>query len=642
MFSVLAVILMAMPVAAQDSLLVSYQGYLTDDQGNPVNGTESMTFTIYDTGGVSKWTETQPSVPVNEGYFTAILGSQTALPDSVFNGEDRYLGIAVGGDPEISPRTLFTSVASAAYTKKVEGDITVGDLELSFYDPAGGFPDDPSMKMGVEPSPFIEMTEQSLGFGDRPLMKMGVEPTPFHRGYLSFRYPDLNPPPSLFNLGVVNDGSEWSSGIDMYLVHPPEYPSPEHILSISSAPSTGANIRMVHPPEKDFMTFSGIPSSGASIKMFNPDPNPAARIMEMGIVTDGPEWSSGIDMYLVHPPEYPDPAHILSIGSAPSTGASFRMFNPQPEPPAMIMELWSREESSEWSTGFKTYNPLGTYPTTTEIELISSETGNNFKLGNISGDMGTSGIAMTADGTAATMLMANGPGAPLSVISMSTNFSSARIGIGNEAPTQPLVVGNNLGTFGGKRIIIGDATAGTESGIVMGEDNDNRGWILWNVDNDYMGMGTRETGGVYGATLVLNSGDVGIGTDSPGEDLHVVGDICYTGTSGACSDRRYKKNISTLAGALDKVTEMRGVEFNWRKDEYPENDFSDENQVGFIAQELNDVLPEVVSEDNNGYYNIDYGKITPLLVEAIKDQQRQIDDLTRRIAELEGTQVSSR
>jgi hypothetical protein len=102
---------------AQDSLLVSYQGRLTDDSDNPVTGVKSMTFTIYDGAGVSKWTESHSAVQVNDGLFNVILGSQTALPDSVFTGDDRYLGIAVGSDPEMSPRTLLTSVPSAAVAK---------------------------------------------------------------------------------------------------------------------------------------------------------------------------------------------------------------------------------------------------------------------------------------------------------------------------------------------------------------------------------------------------------------------------------------------------------------------------------------------------------------------------------------------
>jgi hypothetical protein len=107
----------------QDTLLINYQGYLTDDAGDPITGTPSMTFAIHDAGGVSKWSETHPSVQVTNGLFSVILGSQTGMPDSVFNGEDRHLGISVDGDDEIVPRTQLTSAPSAAVSRRLAGDI---------------------------------------------------------------------------------------------------------------------------------------------------------------------------------------------------------------------------------------------------------------------------------------------------------------------------------------------------------------------------------------------------------------------------------------------------------------------------------------------------------------------------------------
>jgi len=127
---------------------------------------------------------------------------------------------------------------------------------LEFYDPSGSFPFDPAIKMGVEPSPFIEMTEQSSGFGDRPLMRMGIEPSPWRQGYLAFQNPEIDPPPQMMTMGINDSSGEWGSEIDMYLVHPQEYPTPKQILSISSAPSTGANFRMFNPqPEPPRVYF---------------------------------------------------------------------------------------------------------------------------------------------------------------------------------------------------------------------------------------------------------------------------------------------------------------------------------------------------------------------------------------------------
>jgi len=120
--------------SAQDTLLISYQGRLTDDGGNPVSGTQAMTFTIYDGAGASKWTESHATVQVNDGLFSVILGSQTALPDSVFAGDDRYLGITVGGDPEIYPRILLTSAPMAA--RALSSDLAGNSANLGGQGPS--------------------------------------------------------------------------------------------------------------------------------------------------------------------------------------------------------------------------------------------------------------------------------------------------------------------------------------------------------------------------------------------------------------------------------------------------------------------------------------------------------------------------
>lgn len=103
-------------------------------------------------------------------------------------------------------------------------------------------------------------------------------------------------------------------------------------------------------------------------------------------------------------------------------------------------------------------------------------------------------------------------------------------------------------------------------------------------------------------------------------DAEINGDLCTT--SGAvltCSDERLKHNIEPLRDALEIVLELRGVRFDWRRDAFPERHFSDERQIGFIAQQLEQTLPEVVSRTHDGYLAVDYGRLTPVLAEAIAE-----------------------
>ncbi len=98
----------------------------------------------------------------------------------------------------------------------------------------------------------------------------------------------------------------------------------------------------------------------------------------------------------------------------------------------------------------------------------------------------------------------------------------------------------------------------------------------------------------------------------------------------ANSDIRTKKNIETINNALDKVASIRGVYFNW-KDEKA----SKARQVGVVAQELEKSCPEIVSSDEKGYKSVAYSMLTPYLIEAIKEQQKEIKDQGKRIGELE-------
>lgn len=94
----------------------------------------------------------------------------------------------------------------------------------------------------------------------------------------------------------------------------------------------------------------------------------------------------------------------------------------------------------------------------------------------------------------------------------------------------------------------------------------------------------------------------------------------------AYSDIRLKANIHPIQDALAKVQQMQGVSYERKSD--------GEKKIGFIAQDLQKVLPEVVIENHDGLLSVDYGNIVALLTEAIKEQQQQIEDMKLEIKEL--------
>ena len=110
--------------------------------------------------------------------------------------------------------------------------------------------------------------------------------------------------------------------------------------------------------------------------------------------------------------------------------------------------------------------------------------------------------------------------------------------------------------------------------------------------------------------------------------------LSFTSTS----DRRVKKNIQDFSGALDKVLQLNARTYYYNVEEYPRFEAEkDKPQIGFIAQEVEQVLPEMVLTDGDqvGLKGVRYGQLTPVLVEAIKEQQEIIESQEQRIEKLE-------
>ena len=95
------------------------------------------------------------------------------------------------------------------------------------------------------------------------------------------------------------------------------------------------------------------------------------------------------------------------------------------------------------------------------------------------------------------------------------------------------------------------------------------------------------------------------------------------------SDRRWKDNITPIESPLQKLLELGGYEFDWREDSVVHGNKG--HDVGVIAQEVEAVLPEAVQTRSSGMKAVRYEKIIPLLIETIKEQQKQIDELKNRI-----------
>jgi len=140
-------------------------------------------------------------------------------------------------------------------------------------------------------------------------------------------------------------------------------------------------------------------------------------------------------------------------------------------------------------------------------------------------------------------------------------------------------------------------------------------------------LGYSKDGTKHSSVLAWNAnGNVGIGTTSPALKLYINGTAGGTSAWSSSSDRKLKRRIRTIARAKDKVYKLRGVSFEWKDTTtHPRGP-----QIGLVAQEVKRVLPEVVSKKGK-HYSIQYGPMVALLVEAMKEQQQEINTLKKEL-----------
>jgi trimeric autotransporter adhesin len=208
--------------------------------------------------------------------------------------------------------------------------------------------------------------------------------------------------------------------------------------------------------------------------------------------------------------------------------------------------------------------------------------------------------------------------------------------------------------FGNRNVLIGKS-----AGAVLGSGNDNvflgkdAGLAAVNVNGCVL-IGHRAgesvavsnrlyiaNGPAISQTLIYGEFDntrLGIGTTAPTATLQLgLSGEGRTGLAEAWnvfSDARYKTDVVPLKNALNMVMEINGYYYRYI------NDKSQKQQVGVIAQELEEILPQIVATDAEGFKSVDYAKLTPVLIEAIKEQQEVIESLEARLAKMERRMIA--
>ena len=272
--------------------------------------------------------------------------------------------------------------------------------------------------------------------------------------------------------------------------------------------------------------------------------------------------------------------------------------------------------------------------TTAELNLIDGGTARG-TTAVASGD----GILINDGGT---MRMTN-------VDTVSTYFSSHNVGGGNIVTTGALGTGSIATGFGA----IDNGASGITTGGLLSVDadadaNDNTAdsstgriqvgasgdLTLYHNTNSYI---VNKTGNLYihsetdDSDIVFTGEDGSSGITALTLDMSAAGAATFNNDVTAFSDARLKDNVETIPDALDKVNKMRGVTFT-------RNDAHDAPGTGVIAQEMQEVFPIVVKEndDENNTLSVSYGNLVGVLIESIKELSDKVDTLQEEIQTLKG------
>jgi streptogramin lyase len=210
------------------------------------------------------------------------------------------------------------------------------------------------------------------------------------------------------------------------------------------------------------------------------------------------------------------------------------------------------------------------------------------------------------------------------------------LGIGNNTPAYRLDVSGRMRVRSG-----GSAAESAGIWFTNVANNSNRGFV---------GMLDDVTVGFFGANAGwqfrqnTNTGNASIGNGNPDNTakLYVYGNAVATAGFSCASDARYKQNILPVSDALGTVLRLQGKTYRFNQKAFPDMGFDSTAQMGFLAQEVEKVLPQLVRTDSKGYKSVNYIQVIPLLTEAIRQQQQQLEmqqaeaqERLQRIAEME-------
>jgi hypothetical protein len=249
---------------------------------------------------------------------------------------------------------------------------------------------------------------------------------------------------------------------------------------------------------------------------------------------------------------------------------------------------------------------------------------------------GASSLAISGAGTSGQVLISGGAGAPSWVAA-----TTLTVGTATNATTATNLAGGSAGQLHIQTALntTGYIAAGANGTFLQSQGAGNNptwaaGAVTYGTTTVSLGASSTSITGLTAVSINGTGGSLGVGTASSG----TAGEIRATNQIVAyyTSDRRLKENIVNIENPIEKVQQLNGVTYDWTDDYITKHGGADgyfvrKQDIGLISQDVERVMPQIVAENNEGFLAIKYERVVALLVEAVKEQQKQIDELKARL-----------
>lgn len=573
----------------------NYQGRLMY-ANSPADGAYDFLFTLFDepNGGSLLISVDLNDVNVIDGYFRVGID----FSSDVFDGNARWLEILVRpGDSNdlsdfvaLSPRQEITPVPYALQTRGI------------FVDDTG--------RVGIgttNPQSILQVGEASVNYTDDPDSSIGIDDsTPDAKLEITIAPDNTNKDFLMLSSTADEDG-------DYLIVKNHGYvgigvTDPPNILSVLSA-SGGDGISVVDNSgySKVLLSIAGgdwgfVETADGSSGRTRIAPNTSFFSGNVGIGTESPQGTLEVS--------HDSASHDLVVNS--STGN----VGIGTESPNAELEIYRNQN---YTTSLRINNPNEGAYAGSSIYFYEGGAYRGYiavaNSGNVTAVGGTRSLSIQSSGGPISIRVSGGL-YPVVIQPLGGN-----VGIGTKSPNAELEVNGEIriSPDSESKLKIGRYSATSPSSYISTTGGAEQ--MRFQI-----GDSTK--------MVIDTSGSIGIGTTSPGSFKLYVNGTAYSTGGWVGSDRQFKENINTIESPLDKIQSIKGVSFEWKISEYKEKGFPEGRHFGVIAQEVEEVLPEIVKEGPDGDKAVSYTELVPILTEAIKQQQEQIENLQYEVKAL--------